>query len=75
MSYEDIDRQLIAALDRLADMEAAGELESLEVIEAQRLLGEAAAWMRGFRPPTNFEEAWAAIEERKRKGRLVGGWR
>lgn len=58
MRHDEVDAALRLALDALHAMEQAGEIESMEVPEAQRLLIEAASWQRGVRPPTTFEEAW-----------------
>lgn len=57
---------LVAWLDLVVAIGARERWSADEVLAAQRLLMEASAWKRGFRPPTSFREAL-------RRARLLHG--
>jgi hypothetical protein len=70
--FDRIDRELFEALDLLHRHEHADGWSSEEVMGAQRILLETAAYLRGFRPPASWDEAWQRIQKRRERGDLRG---
>ncbi len=71
-NLEDIDRQLLDAIRELDRRAGEEHWEDFEITAAQELLITTAGWMRGFRPPAHFGEAWRRINDRRAKGTLRG---
>lgn len=70
--FERVDRELREALDQLHRYESEDGWTDDEVMGAQTLLIDTAAWLRGARPPRSWAEAWHRIDRLRKAERLRG---
>lgn len=67
-----VDVDLMTALDELHRLETEEGWNDEEVMGAQRVLTDTAAWLRGHRPPASWDEAWERIQKLRDRHQLRG---